>query len=821
MILTLVLLVVPAGASPISGPSDISRIYLRRAVFDPIERLPSVAAAGDGTASSLRLVQLSAPPDAETPARLQSLGLEPLAYIPDDAYIVRVSGDKRRAIDADWIRWQGPFVAAYKLPAEMDALLGGSRETALDLRIQPTPDADPAALAQVITAGGGIVVSGAEDGQGALLHARLQPAALRALLPREDVMWVETYNMPVLHNDQAREIIGVDTARRQLPWLTGAGQIVAVTDTGLDDQAEVEAGRNPDFQQARIAKGYTNREMSGGCSGDTWSDLNGHGTHVAGTILGSGDQSPGNAFAGMAPGASLVVQAVSSGGNALDCLEYDTFLPKAYAAGARVQNASWGTNTGSGLCAFGCYSSLERSVDTFLWEHPDHLLVVSAGNAGKDTDQNGVIDGDSIGSPATAKNVLTVGSTENNRPALTQRWGDSSWSFPPVSYLAEPIRSDRISDNPNGLAAFSSRGPTDDGRIKPEIVAPGVKIISARSHTPVAQNRTENMAYNRDYMYDSGTSMSAPMISGMAALVRQWLAQEHGIITPSAALVKALLLNGATNLSPGQYGAGEGREIPEAWPNSAEGWGRANLMATIGLGDGNFMFHDNRAGLQTGEVTSYTLTLSPRQSIRASLTWTDYPAAANASKTLVNDLDLSVIAPDGALVAIGNARASIPAACRDTTSGADRCNNVESVEFVAQKAGTYIIRIRAAGVARGPQAFALATGSVRATAAPASAPTQLQASVQPNSPTITLTWNTVEGAIEYEVRQREIASLSSSSPSAVYVAAEPLLSLVSDVGTYEFVVRGCNTSGCGPDSAPVQASITTPPLKLFWPWIDR
>ncbi len=113
---------------------------------------------------------------------------------------------------------------------------------------------------------------------------------------------------------------------------------------------------------------------------------------------------------------------------------------------------------------------------------------------------------------------------------------------------AIPISNDPISDNPNGVAAFSSRGPTDDGRIKPEIVAPGTNIISTRSHMP---NASYSAIYNDDYVYDSGTSMATPMVSGMAALVRQWLNEERGMAAPSAALVKALLLNGAA-----AYGAG-------------------------------------------------------------------------------------------------------------------------------------------------------------------------------------------------------------------------------------------------------------------------
>ena len=129
---------------------------------------------------------------------------------------------------------------------------------------------------------------------------------------------------------------------------------------------------------------------------------------------------------------------------------------------------------------------MAAGTDDFLYRHPTHLLVVAAGNDGVDTDLNGVIDADSISSPATAKNVLAVGASENSRsPTLggcmvsnpvNRCWGD----YLPLS--GQPLTSDFVSNNPSGMAAFSSRGPADDGRIKPDLVAPGSNIISARSH---------------------------------------------------------------------------------------------------------------------------------------------------------------------------------------------------------------------------------------------------------------------------------------------------------------------------------------------------
>jgi subtilisin family serine protease len=684
-------------------------IYLRWASFDPLQAVPaSVASADMSGDSTLRLAQLDGPPTVARVAALKAAGLTPLLYIPDNTFLVRVVVGAPQVAS---LRWIGALPTAYKLAADLVDVSGV--DTGLeDLRVLATPDADIAAVAAAISAAGGTVLGRADTLNGAALAVRLPGSALASLAARDDVLWVERRVAPQLLNDTARALMGVDVARQQLAWLTGAGQIVAVTDTGLDRSDSLSA----DFS-GRIAAAFTPQQMDSSCATTNTSDYEGHGTHVSGSILGSGALSPtGFSFAGVAPGAKLVVESVSSStaAGALDCLPNDaSFLQKAYDAGARVQNASWGSPTGQSSSppfgyTYGGYDATAATVDDFLYRHPTHLLVVAAGNSGVDADRNGVIDGDSLSSPATAKNVLSVGASENNRPATLISCGGSGaspanrcWS----SYLrstGQPITSDFVSDNPSGMAAFSSRGPTDDGRIKPDLVAPGTNVISARSHQAGA---SYSDVYNADYAYDSGTSMATPLVSGMAALVRQWLSQDRGLTNPSAALVRALLLNGARNLSPGQYGTGSTQEIPAAWPNSVEGWGRANLAESVQLTGSLVWLRDETSGLGTGSTADYTLEVtggSPR--LRVTLAWADYPASPLVSKTLVNDLDLEVIAPDGSVV-WGNSSANLAATCR--SGGADRCNTSESVEIAATQKGTYALRVIGASVAHGPQPFAI------------------------------------------------------------------------------------------------------------------
>jgi subtilisin family serine protease len=202
---------------------------------------------------------------------------------------------------------------------------------------------------------------------------------------------------------------------------------------------------------------------------EDWSDPHGHGTHSAASILGSGAASGGQ-YKGAAPGSELVHQSVMDSSGGLGGIPLDTgeLFSQAYDEAARIHSDSWGADVD------GEYTVDAASCDAFMWDNKDMLVVFSAGNAGRDANDDGVVDPDSIGSPATAKNVLSVGASENNRPTIDSTWGSSR-------FRVNPIRDDRRADDISGLAAFSSRGPTDDGRMKPDVVAPGTFIISARS----------------------------------------------------------------------------------------------------------------------------------------------------------------------------------------------------------------------------------------------------------------------------------------------------------------------------------------------------
>jgi hypothetical protein len=805
------------------------KLYLRRGTFDPLAGRPSVAAAMPADPSSrLVLAQFTAPPTDALRQALAVAGVRPLLYIPDNGLVLRLGDAGDVALrKLPGLRWYGAFEPAYKLPAELDSQLKAPAAGMLPLRLLVAAGADLAGFSRDLAVLGGQVLGQSAGMNGVVLRVQLPAGALGQVIRRDEVLWAEPFRAPRVLNDAARDILGVTSARQQLGWLDGSGQIVAVADTGLDVQSSVQGNANPDFSASRIAAAFSPWEVGASnpqcphtSASATWSDRNGHGTHVSGTVLGAGARSPsGLSFAGIAPGAKLVVQSMSTGGDVFDCFpDVQALLAQAYGAGARVHNASWGEDS-----AFGDYTQFAGDVDSFLWQHKDYLLVFAAGNKGVDNSspRDGVIDPDSISQPATAKNIVTVGASENNRPPTTLNTCLSGlprnmcWS----SYVASapPISGDFVSDNPNGMAAFSSRGPTTDGRIKPEIVAPGTNIISAASQDPSAFYFYPYPGSNF-YAYDSGTSMAAPMISGMAALVRQWLARTRQVAAPSAALVKALLLNGAANISPGQYGTGPTREIPAAWPNSVEGWGRAALPDALGLNGTQVWFADSSAGLASaGATISYSLLVGAGRPLRLTLAWTDYPGNPQASKALVNDLDLEVQTPEGALVR-GNVTAALGGDCRDPQTGADRCDNAESVTIAAPTAGLYTIRVRAAKLPVGlAQPFALVGSAQSIADHPLEAPV-LQLSTSAASPVLALKWDAIAGATFYTIEQSPSSDFTALSSS--YTLTQTGTTLVAEVGTAWYRVRACTLGGCGAPSNAVSATVVSPPQKFFLPSVD-
>ncbi len=446
---------------------------------------------------------------------------------------------------------------------------------------------------------------------------------------------------------------------------------MAVADTGFDKGSTEDV--HPAFT-GRVLKLYPLGKAIP-------TDPDGHGTHVAGSVLGDGfSESMGGAIRGTAPKAKLVLQSLLDPRGGLGGLPEDLnnlFKVPYEQDGARVHTNSWGAPTA------GKYNVNCKEVDQFIWEHRDMVICFAAGNDGRDRDMNGVIDSGSIASPGAAKNCITVGATENNRPELSKPYSTLG------RYRAEPIASDGWCNNPEGMAAFSSRGPTQGDRIKPDIVAPGTVILSTCSREasikPFYGTSTDPL-----YAFLSGTSMATPLVAGCAAVVREYFQKKENYNSPSAALVKAMLINGAKDIS-GQYVPSEAGEIP----NFSEGFGRVDLAATVAPRGENerVIFKDENTALDTLEEEKIEVEIKDTDSLlKVTLVWVDYPGEA-----LQNDLDLIVKTSDGQ-----ERHGNVAPASTEF----DRYNNVEQVIWNDIPASTVEIIVRAHRITQ-PQSYAL------------------------------------------------------------------------------------------------------------------
>jgi serine protease AprX len=507
-------------------------------------------------------------------------------------------------------------------------------------------------------------------------------------------------------NNVAAGIIGA-AASLATPGLglSGKGETVGICDTGIDTGDPTSI--HPDFagrlaavksypMTSDLAQYVTN---PGGDDGPADLD-SGHGTHTSGSILGSGASSAGipglgSPVRGLAYAARLVFQAVEQEckwKSATDLQRYGRYLlvgiptdlkrlfSDAYTRGARIHSNSWGGGDP------GSYDEQCRALDQFVWDHKDFCVVVASGNDGTDSDGDGRINPMSVSSPGTAKNCITVGACENRRPEFNDETYGEWWR---KDFPVAPFATDSMANDPNQVVAFSSRGPTKDKRFKPEVVAPGTFVLSTRSRM-IASNNTAWAPFppSKLYFFMGGTSMATPLVSGAVAVLREYLRTQKKIASPSAALLKAALIAGATRLK-GYGGSG-------AVVDNDQGYGRLSLDAVIAPpSPTSSRFTEVRPGLKTGQSYSTQLQVkSTGKPFRVALAYTDAPGPA-----LVNNLNLIVTAPDGRKL-VGNQRRNGPA----TFDGA---NNAELVQVDKAAAGSWKVEVVGSNVGRGPQDFAL------------------------------------------------------------------------------------------------------------------
>lgn len=575
------------------------------------------------------------------------------------------------------------------------------------------------------------------------LEATIAPTALEALASDERVLTITGVRKWQVRTDNA------DSARAShvtelysAPYgLTGAGVNVSLFELGAAQQDHVEFG------------GRLTVNTLGGSSGHKQ-----HATHVAGTI-GAAGVNP--AAKGMAPGVRIFEHCVPTGTNqcpgpTIQWLEdKEELLPP---LGISVDNNSWGYVLGwdnnetppvwlDDEEYFGAYDLIVGAPVDEISIEKGILFVHSAGNEaggggfGNSFGEHRHLDdeGDTIetetfcysknGSgtdcPATCLGLSAV--LTGVQKCETVRH-DPSLPFDTIGVTAGAkniLAVGSIVDNGtfNDISSFSSRGPAKDGRVKPDVVARGSNVLSS----------TPPNIYGRS----SGTSMAAPVVTGVAALlVEQWRKTFNGA-TPTPAQLKALIIAGTDDMgNPG--------------PDYTFGFGLVNAKRSVDAiiadaGNGDRIRNLSFTGPNQSVATNMLLTQA--QNVRVVLNWADPPIAFLggddiAQKALVNDLDVKVIAPDGTthLPWVLN-----KAAFRDNaTRGVNTIDNTEMVEIANAPAGLYQIVTTATSLTEGPQPAVLVTSATASTVAPCIDPQEVG---RANNTPETATRGLVSGAL--------------------------------------------------------------------------
>jgi serine protease AprX len=676
---------------PEAETSGRMRSRLRRGRREREPEPPSDAdeATIDFSGPNFYLIRLKGPLLERWRRRLRESGVELLERVPPNAYTAKLDPDQVQRVR------QLPFVGGVRLygpedtsPVEVTHAVPGplpgvdKAMLIYDVRLHRREDLD-----QVVNwlQERGVTVAGTGTRKVRFYLPEGSPLSneIRAL---PEVAEMERYIRPRLHNDHARALLGIDglspTEVIGGTSQTGRGQTVAVADTGLDED-------HPDFEGRVVGI------VARGRPGDA-SDPDGHGTHVAGSVLGDGSAA-GGSIRGTAPEAHLILQSLLDANGELGGLPVDLgdLFEEVHRAGARIQNHSWGARTNA------AYTSNSLEVDEFVGRHRDALLVISAGNEGQAADRQnsapGFVDWLSVGSPASSKNALTAGASRSDRTS----GGRASLTYGevwPDEFPDPPISDEKISGDAEALAAFSSRGPCDDDHIKPDVVAPGTDIASTKSSRAPSRNFWGAFPGNGRYAFLGGTSMAAPLVTGCAALVREYYVddREH---EPSAALLKATIINGSRWLS----GSDSVADHP-ALPNFHQGFGCVYMPWTIpspSSPDLQLEFQDAWVGAEqlfsrTGQRFRFQASASGGNQLRICLTWTDLPMRA-----LQNDLDLTVQHIPSGQKWIGNKDLPLRITAFDVE------NNVEVVRVDDPPEGGYLVQVSAKNLLGTQQDFAL------------------------------------------------------------------------------------------------------------------
>ena len=673
----------------------------------------------------LQLIQWSGPVQPSWIAELNRLGVEIVDYIPENAYLVYgdwkvLSAMQKRMADKNYVRWEGSYRSTDKI--QPGALVASREEPELfAVQMVLNPQANIETLKKIKALQLSTTVKEGAAGKYYNIITRLPPAEVAKLAEQPDIISIGPYTTPKMMCER-QAIIMAGQLNGNVPvlgsgylaWLGGkgftqaqfdaSGLVVDVTDSPIDNGtispnhfALYKDGTILNSSPSRVVY---NRLEGTANTGSTTQAADGHGNlnaHIIGGDVTLGTSPHVDAFGfhyglGIAPfvkiGGSIIFD-TSSFTNP----NYPNLASRAYRDGVRISSNSWGADTA------GAYDVDAQSYDALVRDaqptgsavatagNQQMTFVFAAGNAGSGTK--------TVGSPGTAKNVITVGAAENVQP-----FGGSDGSG----------ISDTGADSANDVISFSSRGPCADSRAKPDIMAPGTHVsggapqatksmtgtgtalpaFTALALTNLGVSGGVNSRYfpssgQQFYTASSGTSHATPGVAGAAALVYQWFLN-RGSTAPSPAMVKGYMMNSASYMN--------GTYANDNLYSNNQGMGMVNLNTSFD-GVPRLLRDQVTADLFTASGQSRTWTgtvTSTGKPFRVTVAWTDAPGSTtgNAYK---NNIDLTVVV-NGTTY-----KGNVFTGANSTAGGtADARNNVESVFLPAGTSGNVTITVAATNI---------------------------------------------------------------------------------------------------------------------------
>lgn len=685
-------------------------------------------AAEHFTGKRLHLVQFDGPIQPAWRAALAA-EVQIVDYVPENAYLVY--GDAHglaKLPGVAHVHWDGSFRGEHKIHpgARLKDEKGEPCQPTTDLfAIQLVAGENDATLALIDRLKQQPIRRQSTFGQYRNLFVHLRPEDLETIADQPDVISIQPSAEPAKQDERQAQICAGNLAGTPgyLAWLAGkgftqaqftaSGFIVDISDSGIDNGTTTPghfalyAAGNSSLA-SRVAY---NRLEGVPNFGSSIQGCDGHGTlntHIVAGYDAAPAGFPHTDAGGFYYGLGIcpfvkVGSSVIFDPNTFTNPSYENLMARAYRDGARISNNSWGVASGAG------YNSDSQLYDALVRDaQPANSAVPAAGN------QEMVIvfsDGDdgptagSVTAPATGKNILTVGASENVRSMSTANGGNNTAGKDGCDTF------DTDADNANDIAIFSARGPCSDGRRKPDLVAPGSHIVGgvAQTSPPPSGTGSALMCFDaagicglpggtvpvttygffpsgqQFFSESSGTSHAAPAVAGACALLRQYFINQ-GLTPPSPAMTKAFLMNSARYLT----GSGANDNL---WSNN-QGMGALNLgMAFDGA---HRMLRDQLAAdkfTAGGQTRTFTGTITDAtKPFRVTLAWTDAPGNTIGG-ALNNDLDLTVT--------VGGAtyKGNVFQGAQSVTGGSvDHLNNVESVFLPAGTSGSFTITITAANI---------------------------------------------------------------------------------------------------------------------------